>query len=432
MSRIHRVSRIICVLVLALFLALPLSACKPSQPAKDVTIRCTFPTQFNPEAVVNQALVDRYKVLAAAFHEQNPRITIELVTTTWEQQLESLTAKDFDVILFGAASYSDFAERGLLSNLTPWISSADKAWSGDYLPTVLKPFERKGELWAIPWAMDPVILYYNRDLFSQNGVETPKQGWTWNDFLEKADATTDIEKGVFGSVILNESALVPAVIYQHGGQIFDDWNQPQPAEATFDKPRNVEALSWLSGLIFKDNVIPTHAQALREFGVDWDAVYNAMSQGKFGMWTSFYRERGGIIYGLPDRAWKVLWGAAPLPQETQAATMLNAYLLGISPQAIDTDACWKWLVYLSEQSPTDQFLPARTSLRKGMRPEGVSEQEAVSAGSAALEGVLLIYTDPRATVIPAVTEFWKAVSAILQKNEPVEAQLQQAQLKATQ
>jgi hypothetical protein len=67
-----------------------------------------------------------------------------------------------------------------------------------------------------------------------------------------------------------------------------------------------------------------------------------------------------------------------------------------------------------------------------MHSEVTSEQEALSAGSAALEGILLIYTDPRANVIPAVTVFWKAVSAILQKNEPAEVQLQQAQQKVSQ
>ena len=431
MLRLYRVVYKPCVLILVLFLILPLSACQPTQQVKDVTIRCAFPSQFSADPAVNQALADRYKALAAAFHEQNPHITVELVTPTWEQ-LESLTAKDFDVLLFGSPSYSDYSERGLLRSLAPWVSLEDKAWRGDYLPTVLKLFECQGELWAIPWALDPQILYYNRDLFSQNGVETPKQGWTWSDFLEKADALTDADSGVYGSVILNEYALVPAIIYQHGGQIFDDWSQPQPTQATFDDPRNVEALSWLSSLIFKDNIIPTHAQAIREFGVNWNALYSGMNQGKFGMWTAGYRERGGVIYGVSEMAWKVPWGAAPLPQDALAATTVNAYLLGISSQAADADACWQWLAYFSKQLPPDLLLPARTSQREGMHPEDASNQEALSAGSAALDGVLLIFIDPRAKVIPAVTEFWKAVDAVLQKNEPAETQLQLAQQKATQ
>jgi ABC-type glycerol-3-phosphate transport system substrate-binding protein len=431
MSNLYRVTYKPCVLVLTLFLIIPLSACKPPQQVKDVTIRIAFPNQFSGDTAANQALAERYKAIAAAFHEQNPHITIELTTPTWGQ-LDALTAKDFDVLLFGSQSYSDLTERGLLRTLSPWISSEDKAWSGDYLPNIFKPFERKGELWAIPWALDPQILYYNRDLFSQNGVEAPKQDWTWNDFQEKGLAVTDSKNGVFGAVILNKYALVPAIIYQHGGQIFGDWGQPQPAQATFDDPRNVEALSWLASLIYKDNVIPTHAQVVREFGVEWNALYSGINLGKIGMWTAGYIERGGVVYGSSEMAWKVPWGAAPLPRDAQAVTMVNAYLLGISSQAADADACWQWLAYFTQQLPPDVLLPARTSLREGLQPDDPSNQEALSAASAAMEGVLLIIIDPRAKAMPAQDAFWQAVDAVLQKNESAEVQLQQAQQKATQ
>jgi ABC-type glycerol-3-phosphate transport system substrate-binding protein len=428
MFRLCRVAYKPCVMVLALFLMLSPSACQSPQQAGNVTIRFAYPSQAFANPPVDQSLADRYKALAASFHEQNPNITVELVPLT-NAQITALTAKDFDVLLLGNFYYSDYVDRGVLRSLAPWISLEDKAWNDDYLPTVLKPFERKGELWAIPWALDPLILYYNRDLFSQNGVEVPKPGWTWSDFLEKAHALTDIANGVFGSVIGNEYSLVPAIIYQHGGQMFDDWSQP--TQATFDNPRNIEALSWLSSLIYEYNVMPTQAQAIRQFGSGTYALSTGIYKGKFGMWIADYIERGGAIW-VPEDAWTVPWGAAPLPQDAQAATMVNAYLLGISSQAADADACWKWLAYLSQQLPPDLFLPARTSQREGLHPKDASEQEALSAGSAALEGVLLTNTDGSENVIPALTAFWQAVDAVLKQNESAGAQLQLAQQKATQ
>ncbi|MHB1356175.1 MAG: ABC transporter substrate-binding protein [Anaerolineae bacterium] len=428
MYRLYRVAYKPCVLILALFLLLPLGACKPPQPVKDVTIRFALPSQFSPDPADNQALADRYKAVAAAFHEQNPHITVELIPQTWEQ-LAALTAVDFDVLFLDAFSYTGLAERGIIRSLAPWASLEDKALKADYLPSVLKPFERNGELWAIPWALNPQILYYNRDLFTQAGVEAPKPGWTWNDFLEKASGVTDAGTGIYGAVILNEFAFVLPVIYQHGGRIFEDWSQL--SQATFDDPLNIEALSWIAGLIYKDKVIPTQAQVIREFGIDYFALYRGVNQGKFGMWTAGYLERGGALWG-PELAWKMAWGAAPLPRDAQAATRVNAWLLGISSQAADADACWEWLEYLSKQLPPDQLLPARTSLRQGMRPQDISEQESLAAGSAALEGILLINVDQGDQVIPALDAFWKAVSAILRKNEPAEEQLQQAQQKATQ
>jgi ABC-type glycerol-3-phosphate transport system substrate-binding protein len=428
MFRLCRVAYIACVLVLALFLMLSLSACQLFQQASKVTLRFAYPGQFSADPAVNQSLADRYKALAAAFHEQNPHITIKLVPQTWEQ-LPAITAKDFNVLLLQNTSYSGYINRGVLRSLAPWMSLVGKAWSDDYPPTVLKPFERNGELWAIPWALDPVILYYNKDLFSHYGVEPPKQGWTWSDFLEKADAITEAENGIYGAVILNGYALVPGIVYQHGGQLFDDWNQA--TRATFDNPRNAEALSWLASLIYEYKVMPTHAEVVRKYGSGMFAVATGINKGLFGMWTGQYIERGGASWGS-DYTWKMAWGAAPLPRDMQAATIAGAYLLGISSQAADADASWQWLAFLSKQLPPDLLLPARTSQRQGMHPVDTSEQEALAAGSAALEGVLLLGSGASDNVSTANEALMKAVDAILQRNEPAEEQLQQAQQKATQ
>ncbi|MHB1356428.1 MAG: extracellular solute-binding protein [Anaerolineae bacterium] len=428
MYRFYRVAYKPFLLILALFLILPLSACQPSQQVKNVTLRFAYPGQFSMDPAVNQALVDRYKALATEFHEQNPHITVKLVPLTWEQ-LPAITAKDFDVLLLQNSSYSGYINKGILRSLEPWMSLTDKAWTDDYPPTVSKPFERNGELWAIPWALDPVILYYNKDLFSQYGVEAPKQGWTWSDFLEKADAITDAENGIYGAVIVNAYALVPGIVYQHGGQLFDDWNQA--SRATFDDPRNVEALSWLQSLIYEYKVMPTYAEVVRKYGSGMFAVTAGINKGLFGMWTGQYIERGGASWGT-DYTWKMSWGAAPLPRDVQVATLAGAYLLGISSQAADADACWQWLAYLSKQPPPDLFLPARTSLRQGMHPVDVSAQEALAAGSAALEGVFLLGSDANDSLSTANEALMKAVDAILHRNEPAEEQLQQAQQKATQ
>ena len=426
MPRIYRLAHKLCMLVLALFLMLPLSACKPPQQAGKVTIRFAYPSQFSADPAVSQSLADRYKALATAFHEQNPQYTVKLVPLTWEQ-FTSITVKDYDVLLNN--DFSGYVERGNLRSLTPWISLEDKAWSEDYLPTILKPFERNGELWTLPWGLDPVILFYNRDLFTRNGVDVPQEGWTWSDFLDKADALTDAENGVYGSVILNEYALVPAIIYQHGGQIFDDWSQP--TLATLDDPRNIEALSWLQSLIYEYKVMPTRVEAIRMFGSGAINLYSGINKGKFGMWASQYIDLGGVLWGT-EGEWTVPWGAAPLPRDAQAATTVTAYQLGISSQAADADACWQWLKYMSQQLPPDIFLPARTSLRESFHTENSSSQEAFDAGSAALEGTLLISTGSSENVKTAVDAFWAAVEAILYKGEAAEEQLRLAQQKAIQ
>ncbi|MHB1356173.1 MAG: type 2 periplasmic-binding domain-containing protein [Anaerolineae bacterium] len=177
--------------------------------------------------------------------------------------------------------------------------------------------------------------------------------------------------------------------------------------------------------------MPTQSQAIREFGSGVYALATGINKGKFGMWAAQYSERGGISW-REDYAWDMPWGAAPLPKDVYAATVVQAYLLGISSQAADADACWQWLAYLTQQLPPDLFLPARTSQRNKIQPKDSSNQEALSAGSAALEGILLIGAGTSENIGQAFEALWKAVHAVLLKNEPAEEQLRLAQEKATQ
>ncbi|MHB9034879.1 MAG: extracellular solute-binding protein [Anaerolineae bacterium] len=427
MRQLHRVVRIAVITLLALLLVLPQVACQPASKAS-ATIRFVYASPFTGVKSVDQEVVNRFKSLAASFHETNPQYKVELVPITWEQ-LPGITAKDFDVLLFQSFYFSPYLERGILRSLAGWLSLEDKAWSGDYRPTVLKPFERNGELWAVPWALDPEILYYNRDLFTRFGIEAPRDGWTWSDFLEKASALTDSENNSYGSMIVNMYGLVEPVIYQHGGRLFDDWNQP--TVATLDDPRNAEALSWLASLIYEYKVMPTQAQATRLFGTGVFNLSRGAAKGTIGMWAGQYIERGGANLG-PEMAWKVSWGAAPLPRDAQAATIAIAYELGISSQAADADASWQWLSFLSQQAPPDLLLPARTSVRQALHADDASQQEAIRAGSAALEGLILISTEQSTLYVKTLGAFNTAVERVLYLGKSAADELQAAQQKATQ
>ena len=63
---------------------------------------------------------------------------------------------------------------------------------------MLAVYAVEGKTWAIPSGMNPLVVYYNQDLFDQYGVPYPENGWTWDDFLSVALAIRDPEAGVFG------------------------------------------------------------------------------------------------------------------------------------------------------------------------------------------------------------------------------------------
>ena len=46
-------------------------------------------------------------------------------------------------------------------------------------------------VYGLPWIAQPVVLYYNKDIFDEMGVEYPNPDWTWDDFKAAAIALTN-------------------------------------------------------------------------------------------------------------------------------------------------------------------------------------------------------------------------------------------------
>ena len=55
-----------------------------------------------------------------------------------------------------------------------------------------------GKQYALPFRADFWVMYYNKDLFDQAGVEYPTADWTWDEYAEKATAIADAT-GAYGT-----------------------------------------------------------------------------------------------------------------------------------------------------------------------------------------------------------------------------------------
>ena len=58
-----------------------------------------------------------------------------------------------------------------------------------------RPPSTTDKTWGLPWISQPVILYYNPDLFSAAGVAPPDDTWTWDTFKQAAAQLTDPADG---------------------------------------------------------------------------------------------------------------------------------------------------------------------------------------------------------------------------------------------
>lgn len=127
-----------------------------------------------------------FEQAAAAFHEENPNITVELSSAdnaNYKQEINvKLASNDAPDIYFAwSGVYAEkFAVGGRALDLTSYVKD-NTEWSDHIIANQFGPFTFDGKIYGIPLIMDGKAFYYNKDIFEELNLEVPE---TWEEFME--------------------------------------------------------------------------------------------------------------------------------------------------------------------------------------------------------------------------------------------------------
>lgn len=81
--------------------------------------------------------------------------------------------------------YAGYINSGLLVDLTPYVENGSLDLS-DCDDAYISGGNYKGGFYGVSLGANVMTFMYNEDLFAAAGVEPPKMGWTWSDFVATA------------------------------------------------------------------------------------------------------------------------------------------------------------------------------------------------------------------------------------------------------
>ncbi|MBO1751312.1 extracellular solute-binding protein [Actinotalea sp. BY-33] len=132
-----------------------------------------------------------FQTLADAFHEENPDITVELQeydATNYDTQmtadLAAGTAPDV-YVQKNLRNFYTYQSGNQLLDVSDVVAELDEGTGGAEF------YEVDGASYAVPYRQDAWVLYYNKDLFAEAGVDEPDGSWTWDDYATAATELTD-------------------------------------------------------------------------------------------------------------------------------------------------------------------------------------------------------------------------------------------------
>ncbi len=160
-----------------------------------------------------------------------------------------------DVIFMEVNIFIEFYTKEVLLNLTPFINKDKEFNIENFYPDVVKHFTRENKIYVIPRDTAPFnCIYYNKNLFDQEGIPYPQDNWTWDDFLDIAKKLT--KRNQKGQIVQYGfwTWCIQNFIYSAGGGYVDNINNP--TQCIFNKPQSREGLQFYHDLISVYKVSP--------------------------------------------------------------------------------------------------------------------------------------------------------------------------------
>jgi len=198
-----------------------------------------------------------------------------------------------DVLFVEVNNFKEFALKGVLEDLTPYINKDKDIKISDYYKKIIDRFTINGKLYVIPRDIAPIcVIYYNKKLFDEAGLSYPKDDWDIDEFLETAKKLVKIDsKGRMAQFgFLDEWPIWEAWAYTFGGSLVDDVKNPK--KCTMDSQETINGIQFRADMINKYNVMPKPSQITYSGSFDASGMFMSGKVGIFysGIWkTPFFR-----------------------------------------------------------------------------------------------------------------------------------------------
>ena len=257
------------IVSLLLTLAVALSLAGAAFAEEPVTI--TYAT-FSASGAQEETL----KKMVEVFEEKNPDIKVDVQLTGYDDYFTKLATtvgggNAPDVFEMNMENFLVYMLRGACADLTGLVDPAS------YSEGTLSAVSSDGKLYAVPMSFSTCVLFYNKALFDQAGLEYPDDTWTWTEAqaaAEKIRALGDDIWGYYQPISYNE--FYKSVKGNGGSLLNEDYTA-----FTVNTPENVAVLeAMLARVRGEDRVMP-NAEDMAGRG-DWDLF----SEGKLGMLVS--------------------------------------------------------------------------------------------------------------------------------------------------
>jgi multiple sugar transport system substrate-binding protein len=356
------------------------------------------------------------KAMTAQFEKANPGITVKLEFVAYDALFDKIVASKaaggsgYDVVLYDVIWPANFAENGVLVDVTDKIAATDKSQIFDGAWATVS---YQDKFYGMPWILDTKYLFYNTEILQKAGIAAPPK--TWAELSEQAKIIKDkklVEFPIVWSWSQAEAVVCDFTTIAAANKA-EFFKEGKPA---FAQGGSLDALTYMTDSLKSGLSNPNSKEYLEE---DVRKVFSA-GEAAFALnWT--------YMYGLtqkPEES-KVVGkvGIVPAPGvagKSEASAVNGSMALGITTGSTKQDSAWKFISFMASQPVQNQFAQLSLPIWKSSYADpAVSKgQEAVVAAANTSIGIMT--PRPQSASYPELSKLLQTAiqNALTGKAEP--------------
>ncbi|MGG1515980.1 sugar ABC transporter substrate-binding protein [Paenibacillus oryzisoli] len=298
-----------------------------------------------------------FKDLVDEYNKSQDQVQIEYSTydqasyTTTKLPTGFASGDGPDIYMISPGDFMKFAKSGLMKDLTGDFPAGVKE---DFLPASLDAVTYNGKIMALPFELETLGLYYNKEMLDKAGVAVPK---TWDELYAAAKKLTTDK--VAGLIIPPDKGpyfnfIWYPFLWQQGGNVLN----ADGTKSTFNTPETAKALDFW-GSFFKDGLSPKKLQ-LGPWEIDNLGNKTAAMQ-IVGTWA---------INRIEEKYKDVPIGLAPIPTPAggKAATDAGGWKMAVNGQSKHAAEAAKFVMWAFGSSDLTHALKWGTEVKFAYSP----------------------------------------------------------------
>jgi ABC-type glycerol-3-phosphate transport system substrate-binding protein len=380
---------------------------------------------WEPPSVV-QPLIDE-------FEDQNPNIKINYSQQTFSnyesrlftrlQQATGATEPAPDIFRIHNTWTPKYYQ--YLSPVPAQIMSAEE-YKEKFYPTAVSDFTAKdGNIYAIPWYIDGLVVFYNKQLLAEEGIQEPPSDW--DSFFELAQDLT--QKDASGRILQSGLAIGTARNIRHSAEIIAYLLVLEGIEV-IDQTRTQVTLNTPR----VERVFKTYTDFARGDNAIWSSTLRTDLEMFFSGDLAMMIAPSWRAFDIIEAAPTVEFDTTVLPQlQANPENVFYATYWGdaVSRASSNPLAAWKFINFLAQKEQQMQLYSNASKIRAFGEPYSLVELNSEMLGKPYVSAIAEMAPDMKAipwgdeqAVNTAIDE---AITSIIENKRDVSTALQDAE-----